>query len=139
VSSVATAALVVATGLLVLAAAACIIQMTPVKDARLRRLARLYLEPLSVWCAAAVIVHILAVVAAGDVDALALMLPIGVGIAALLLRWADEPHAAPPAEAPPGTAAPAHAAPPGTAAPAHAAPRAPAPTRAASGSLWSRS
>lgn len=162
-TTAATAALIVAIGLLVLAAAACAVQMTPVKDARARRLAHLYLDPLATWCLAAVVVHALAVVAAGDLVALKLVLPIGIGIAAFLLRWADEPDAAPaqeraaspaPAPAPsgasprtaaasarPGTPAPARAAAPTPAAvtPRAATPAPPAaPVRPATGSLWSR-
>jgi len=129
-STAATAALIVAIGLLILAAAACAVQMTPVKDARLRRLARLYLDPLSTWCLAAVVVHGLTTVAAGDVVALELVLPIGIGIAAFLLRWADEPH-----EAEAAVPAPA----PRAATPAPAAPPLPtAPVRPTNGSLWSR-
>ena len=142
-STAATAALLVAIGLLVLAAAACAVQMTPVKDPRARRLAHLYLDPLATWCLAAVVVHALAVVAAGDLVALELVLPIGIGVAAFLLRWADEPDAAAgePAPAPaaasprPGASAAARAA-----APAVASPRVgePVPVRPATGSLWSR-
>jgi hypothetical protein len=129
VSTAAEAALIVAIGLLVLAATACVIQMAPVQDARLRRLARLYLDPLSTWCMAAVIVHALATVAAGDIVALELVLPIGIGVAAFLLRWADEPHE--PEAVEPVTSPPAPpAASPGVAASA--------PVRPAKGSLWSR-
>jgi hypothetical protein len=159
VSTAATAALLVAIGLLVLAAAACAVQMTPVRDARLRRLARLYLDPLSTWCLAAVVVHALTTVAAGDVVALELVLPIGIGIAAFLLRWADEPADAPAPSAPvPGrtTTSPSPAptartvehspAPARTgwrraARPDDPTPPAPspaAPVRPATGSLWSR-
>lgn len=120
-SAAATAALLVAIGLLVLAASACVVQMTPVEDERLRRLARLYLDPLSTWCLAAVVVHALATVAAGDIVALKLVLPIGIGVAAFLLRWADEPHEVVD-EAPP----------------ASPAPRPAAPVRPTTGSLWSR-
>jgi hypothetical protein len=120
VSTVATAALLVAIGLLVLAVAACAAQLAQVEDARVRHLARLYLDPLSTWCMAAVIVHALAVVAAGDIVALKLVLPIGVGVAAYLLRWADEPdEALAPPEEP-------------------AAPAPVAPVKPATGSLWSR-
>jgi hypothetical protein len=125
-TTAATAALLVAIGLLVLAAAACAVQMTPVKDARLRRLARLYLDPLSTWCMAAVVVHALATVAAGDLVALKLVLPIGVGVAAFLLRWADEP---------PDSAAPASPA----GAPSAPSPEPRTPVRPATGALWSRS
>ncbi|WP_028067603.1 hypothetical protein [Solirubrobacter soli] len=128
-STAATAALLVAIGLLVLAAAACAVQMTPVKDARLRRLARLYLDPLSTWCLAAIVVHALTTVAAGDVVALKLVLPIGIGVAAFLLRWADEPHEpAPAAAATPAADDPVAAVPP----------RPAAPVRPTTGSLWSR-
>ena len=74
---------------------------------------------------AAVVVHALAVVAAGDLVALKLVLPIGISIAAFLLRWADEP-----AEAPRG---------PGAGAEPHARPSPPPrPCGPPSGSLWSR-
>jgi hypothetical protein len=133
-TTVATAALLVAIGLLVLAAAACAVQMTSVKDPRARRLARLYLEPLAVWCMAAVVVHALAIVAAGDLVALKLVLPVGIGVAAFLLRWADEPHE-PAAEAAPladATAPSRAAATPAATAPsrAQATPAATAPSRA---------
>src|SRR5689334_21963287 len=105
-SVVATAALLVAIGLLVLAAAACVVQMTAIQDPRARRLAHLYLDLLSVWCMSAVVVHALAVIAAGDIVALELVLPIGIGVAAFLLRWADEPHEAATSEAT-GAGAPA--------------------------------
>jgi hypothetical protein len=120
-SAAATAALLVAVGLLVLAAAACAVKMAHVENPRLRRLARLYLDPLSTWCLAAVVVHALAVVAAGDLVALELVLPIGIGIAAVLLRWADEPDE--PAAVPEPVVEPAPAA---------------APVRPTTGSLWSR-
>jgi hypothetical protein len=130
-SVVATAALLVAIGLLVLAAAACVVQMTAVKDPRVRRLAHLYLEPLSVWCMAAVIVHALAVVAAGDIVALELILPIGIGVAAFLLRWADEPHE-PGAQAPSATAASTGPTPGASSTPRPAASAGPTPAVASS-------
>jgi hypothetical protein len=111
--------------------------MTPVRDARLRRLARLYLDPLSTWCLAAVVVHALTTVAAGDVVALKLVLPIGIGIAAFLLRWADEPHEAGPSPHA-AAATPRPAAPAGPSPHAAATPRPAAPVRPTSGSLWSR-
>jgi hypothetical protein len=99
--------------------------MTPVEDPRLRRLARLYLDPLSTWCLAAVAVHALTTVAAGDLVALELVLPLGIGVAAFLLRWADEPQE-PVAQPAPAADPPA------------ADPRPAAPVRPTTGSLWSR-
>ncbi|HEY6890267.1 MAG TPA: hypothetical protein VI300_20860, partial [Solirubrobacter sp.] len=61
----AQASLIVAVVLLLVAAAACGVQLARVEHTQARRLARLYLEPLSVWCLAALVTHALAVVAAG--------------------------------------------------------------------------
>jgi hypothetical protein len=113
-------------------------------------LARQYLEPLSTWCLGAVAVHLFAVVAAGDADALSLLLPIAMGAAAALLRPSEEATATPaPAAAPrKREAAPAPPRPPSAPAPSTPAPSAPAPASlwvkraddepARQGSLWSR-
>jgi hypothetical protein len=108
------------------------------------RVGRRYLEPLSVWCLAAVGVQLFAVVAAGDAGALSLLLPIAMGAAAALLRPSEEaapaPAAAPQAAAPrkrPSAPAPS---------PSEPVPSAPASLwvkraddgQAREGSLWSR-
>ena len=152
-STVAHAALIVSLVLLLLAAVACGVQMTQVKDAQAQRLARLYLEPLSTWCLAAVVVYALALVASGNSQALSLALPVGLGVAAALLRWSDEPHetaAAATSAAAGRRPATADATPRRPATSAAAAPQRPetspadapaplaTPVRPASGSLWSR-
>jgi len=141
-STVAHAALIVSLALLLCAAVACGVQMVQVKDAQAQRLARLYLDPLSTWCLAAVVTYALALVASGDSSLLSLALPLGLGVAAALLRWSDEPHETAAATAQRPATAPAHA----TAAQGRAATTAtqrvaaspPEPVRPASGSLWSR-
>ena len=138
-STVAHAALIVSLALLLCAAVACGVQMAQVKDAQAQRLARLYLDPLSTWCLAAVVAYALALVASGDSSLLSLALPLGLGVAAALLRWSDEPHeGAEPAAMTarrPATASPVAAARP---APADAPAPVATPVRPASGSLWSR-
>src|SRR4051812_5837881 len=99
-SAAATAALLVAIGLLVLAAGACGGQMAQVKDARRRRLAGLSPDPLSTGSLPASIAPPPGGAAAGPLLPLEPALPIGIGIAAGLLRWADE-AAAPAAVAEP--------------------------------------
>jgi hypothetical protein len=142
-STVAHAALIVSLALLLCAAVACGVQMAQVKDAQAQRLARLYLDPLSTWCLAAVVAYALALVASGDSSLLSLALPLGLGVAAALLRWSDEPHETAAATAQRPATAPAHA----TATQGRAATTAttqrvaaspPEPVRPASGSLWSR-
>jgi hypothetical protein len=73
-------------------------------DAPLVRLGRDYLEPLSTWCLGAVAVNLFATVAAGDAGALSLLLPIAMGVAAVLLRPSEQP--APAAEPAPRAPAP---------------------------------
>jgi Mn2+/Fe2+ NRAMP family transporter len=138
-STVAHAALIVSLALLLLAAVACGVQMTQVKDAQAQRLARLYLEPLSTWCLAAVVVYALALVASGNSQALSLALPVGVGVAAALLRWSDEPHetAAATTSAASAGRRPATADAAATS-PADAPAPLAAPVRPSTGSLWSR-
>jgi hypothetical protein len=121
----AQASLIVAVALLLVAAAACGTQLARVEHAQARRLAQLYLEPLSVWCLAALVTHALAVVAAGNVTFFSLLVPICMGLAAVALRWADddvdEPADVEVAEPPRPQPEPLTT-----------------PVRPASGSLWSR-
>jgi hypothetical protein len=117
---VANAALPVAVGLLVLAAAAQGMLLAQREHAGARR----YLEPLSTWCLIALGTHALALIAAGRAGVFSLSVVLALAAGALLLRSAaetsepagDEP-AAPPL-APPVTPPP--------------------PQPAASGHLWAR-
>lgn len=146
---VARAALPVAIGLLVLAATARGVLSAPVDDPPARRLARLYLGPLSTWCLGALAVYTVARGAAGEARVGSFVLPLALGAAAAVL-WsmseaAEEKAASHAAQAAPRSAAapPARAAPaaattvspaaaPAPAAPAAAPPRTPAPA----GRLW---
>jgi hypothetical protein len=119
-ADVASAALPVAIALLVAAAAACGVLWIEVDNARARRLARLYLEPLGTWCLIALATYVVAHIAAGG-GLLILFLPLGLAILAVLLRSADETGEPPPEPEPEPLAAPV-------------APPAPAPT----GTLWAR-
>jgi nucleoid-associated protein YgaU len=111
------------------------------------RVGRQYLEPLSVWCLAAVGVQLFAVVAAGDAGVLSLLLPIAMGAAAALLRPSEEATPA-PAAAPQVAAPRKRAAAPSAPAPAPSEPVPSAPASlwvkraddgpAREGSLWSR-
>jgi len=122
---VAAASLPVAIGLLALAATAWAIEFAQVSDAT-KRVARQYFEPLSTWCVIALGLHTLAVGAAGEAGVGSLAAPLGLAVAAVLLRSAGaprnpiaaerEPQRAsrpatppPPAPDPAGTAAPAPA------------------------------
>jgi hypothetical protein len=136
-SPVAGAALPVAIGLLILAAAAAAVPWTGIDDGRLQRVAREYLEPLSTWCLVAVAVYALALGAAGGLELSALVLPLGLGAAAGLLRPAGAAGGRPlrPAGAAGGRPAAQPAARPPAARTADTAPAAAAPT-APSGSLW---
>jgi hypothetical protein len=87
---VASAALPVAIALLIAAAAACGVLWVEVDNARVRGLARLYLEPLSTWCLIALAIYVMAHIAAGG-GLLILFLPLGLAVLAGLLRSADEP------------------------------------------------
>jgi hypothetical protein len=76
------------------------------------------------WCLAAIVTHALALFAAGDVTARSLIMPVSIGLAALLLRWADaadEPVMAEPEGQLPAEPAPVAA-----------------PARTSTRSLWSR-
>jgi hypothetical protein len=124
---VANASLPVAIGLLSFAAVARAAELAQVADGT-KRVAWQYLEPLSTWCLIALAVHTLAVGAAGEAGVGSLALPLGLGVAAVLLRAAGvhrESGAAAPA-APPPAAEPTPAAEPAGAAPA----------RVHDGSLW---
>jgi hypothetical protein len=120
-----TASLAVAIGLLVAAVAAR--ALVSADDAGLRQTARVYLEPLCVWCLIAVVVHGVALGATGtaSVGSIALILVVAAG--AVALQAGDEK-------------APAEAAPEPPAAPAPAAPTPPPPAASSArpGSLWSR-
>jgi hypothetical protein len=105
---ISTAALPVAIALLTATALARVALW--MDDAETRRLARRYLDPLSLWCLAAVAVHTLALVGAGDSSGGALALAFGLAAAAVWLPWTAgdpvaETHAA-PAEPDPPRAAP---------------------------------
>jgi hypothetical protein len=121
-----TASLAVAVGLLVAAVGARALLLWA-DDAGVRRTARLYLEPLCVWCLIAVVVHGVALGAAGTASVGSIALLLVVAAAAVALQAGDE-NASPGDEpaAPPATSPPAPAAPP----PPEASSRA--------GSLWSR-
>lgn len=75
---VAGAALPVAVGLVLCAAAA-----RALSD---RGPARAYLEPLCIWCLVAVATQVLALGATGDAELNSLILPLAIGAAAALLR-----------------------------------------------------
>jgi TctA family transporter len=132
---VARASLPVAIALLILAATARAALWAQIDDATVQRIARQYLEPLATWCLVAVVTHVLALGAAGDVTLWSLVLPLIAGAAAVVLRSEGETErpvaVAPqpqPQPAPPAAAAPATG-------PLWAEP-ADEPTR--QGGLWSR-
>ena len=142
---ISTAVLPVAIALLTLTALARVALWT--EDADTRRLARRYLDPLSVWCLIAVAVHTLALVGAGDATGAALALAFGLAAAAAWLpRTAGEPVAEPPRAAPaePAPATPAgEPGPPPTRPPRPLAPGEPLWARPAgearrAGDLWRR-
>jgi hypothetical protein len=83
---VAGAALPVAIGLLILAAAARAALWAPVDDARVQRLAEQYLEPLSTWCLVAAVTYLIGAGGAGTVDVLAVTLTLLLIALAALLR-----------------------------------------------------
>jgi hypothetical protein len=110
---VASAALPVASALLIAAAAACAVLWVEVENAQAQRRARLYLEPLSTWCLIALAIYVAAHIAAGG-GLLILFLPLGLAVLAGLLRSADEtgepveePQPAPPTTATAPAPAPA--------------------------------
>jgi hypothetical protein len=95
---VARAALPVAIGLLLLAAAARALLAAPVEDAPARRLARLCLEPLSTWCLAALAVYAVALGAAGEMSGGSLVLALALGAAAAALWFMSDAGDTAPAE-----------------------------------------
>jgi hypothetical protein len=126
---VAAASLPVAIGLLVLAAWARAVLWAQVDREPARRVATAYLGPLSVWCLIAAATNALAVGASGDAGVASLAVPLGLGVAAVVLRASvgEEPDAPAPVEPDERPAAPA---------PASAHPPAVADTRPPG--LWSR-
>jgi hypothetical protein len=117
------AALPVAITLLSFAFAARAVLWAQIDHAPARRIARQYLEPLSTWCLIATGVYTLALGLRGDAALVAFVVPVVIGIAAVLLRPATEPSRDEPE---PERAAPAPASSPQPAPPAPA------------GLLWSR-
>lgn len=109
-----TASLAVAIALVLAAGVARVLVFAGDRD--LRRTALLYLEPLCTWCLIAVVVHGVALGAAGTVSVagIALMLLIAAAAVALPIGDAPQEPAEPQPEAPPP------------------------PAPAAGGSLWSR-
>jgi hypothetical protein len=83
---VAVAALPVAVGLLALAAAARAVVWSGLDHAVAGRLSHLYAEALSTWCLAAVATHVLALGLAGEAALGSMIVPVLIGVAALLLR-----------------------------------------------------
>jgi uncharacterized membrane protein len=116
---IARAALPVAVALLILAVAARTVLWVKIDDYT-TRLARDYVEPLASWCLIALMVYALARVAAGEGSALALALPLVLGVVALLALSAGEPEEQTAPVEPP--------------APEPVRP----PVRAPDGSLWAR-
>jgi len=110
---VAAACLPVAIGLVSLAATARAVVWAQIDHGPAQRTARQYLEPLGTWCMVAVAAHTLALGAAGEAGVLSLALPLGLGVAAVLLRSTGEPSAtraeARPAARPAAAGAPAPA------------------------------
>jgi hypothetical protein len=99
-SHVASASLPVALGLLVLTAAARAVMWADVDDARLARVARDHLGPLSTWCLIFAALHAVALGAAGELGAGNGGVALIVAAAAVLLRTetgaaAEEPDDAP--------------------------------------------
>jgi hypothetical protein len=132
---VARAALPVAIGLLVCAAAAAAVRWSRFDDAQAQRLARQYLEPLSTWCLVALATHTLALGAAGEASVLSLVLPLALGAAAVLVRTATESAPRPAAAEPVKRGAAAAPAPPPPATRATHAPSA-APAAHPAAPLW---
>jgi hypothetical protein len=82
---ISTAALPVAIGLLTATALARVALW--VEDADTRRLARQYLDPLSIWCLVAVAVHTVALIGAGDASSGSLAIALAIAAAAVWLPW----------------------------------------------------
>jgi hypothetical protein len=91
---ISAAALPVAIGLLTATALARVALW--LEDADTRRLARQYLDPLSVWCLVAIGVHAVALAGAGDAGAGSLAIALAIAAAAVWLPWTvSEPVAEP--------------------------------------------
>lgn len=123
-SAVANASFPVAVGLLICAAIARGVLWAEVDDAPAQRLSRQYLEPLSTWSLIALATHIVAWIAAGDGNLVWLVLPLGLGVVAALLRSAGEAEERAQVEP--------------EAQPLAASAPTPAPAPAPSGHLWAR-
>src|SRR4051812_5097314 len=118
------AALPVAIALLSFALAARGVLWAQLDHAPARRIARQYLEPVSTWCLITTGVYTLALGLRGDAELVTFVVPVAIGVAAVLLRPARERSEEPDRE--PEPAAPAPAAHPVT------------PTPVPAGHLWSR-
>ena len=104
--AVAVAALPVAVGLLLLAAAARVVLWAPVGDVPVRRAARQHLGPLCTWSLAAFVVYAIALTAAGSASVLSLAVALVLAATAVVLSpGAEAPR--PDAAAAPRTATPA--------------------------------
>jgi hypothetical protein len=114
-----TASLAVAIALVLAAGVARVVVLAD--DRALRRTALLYLEPLCTWCLIAVVVHGVALGAAGTVSVAGIALMLLIAAAAVALPIGDAPQE--PAEPQPQ---PQPETPP------------PPPAPATGGSLWSR-
>jgi hypothetical protein len=114
------AALPVAIALLSFTLAARALLWAQLDHAPARRIASQYLEPLSTWCLIATGVYTLALGLRGDAELVAFVVPVVIGIGAVLLRPAPERSREEPEHE-------------------HAAPAPPvAPTPVPAGHLWSR-
>jgi hypothetical protein len=102
---VARASLPVAIVLLVLAVIARAVVAARFGDEQSQRTARQYLEPFSTWCLVAVATNALALGLTGEAELPAFVVPIGLGVAAALLR--TEVQAGEPAPTPEPAPAPA--------------------------------
>jgi hypothetical protein len=105
------AALPVAILLLSFTVAARALLWAELDHAPARRIARLYLEPLSTWCLIATGVYTLALILRADAELVAFVVPVVIAVAAVLLRAPGEPPADVPEPEPaaPPPAAPAQA------------------------------
>jgi hypothetical protein len=95
---ISTAALPVAIGLLTATALARVALW--LEDADTRRLARQYLDPLSIWCLVAIGVHTVALIGAGDASSGSLAIALAIAAAAVWLPWTVGEQVAEPREAP---------------------------------------
>jgi len=85
------AAIPVAIALLTFTLAARAVLWARLDHAPARRIASQHLEPLSTWCLIATGVYTLALGLRGDAQLVAFVIPVVIGIAAVLLRPASEP------------------------------------------------